>query len=198
LNLVGWSQGGPRAGGYAAQHPDRVERLVLLAPAYSRTGPDGPTAPNPNAVAFNTQSQAEFDANWDRQVGCTGQYEKAVSQTVWSEMVASDSVGATWGAGVRRAPTVPSWGFNRTIVSKSETPVLMVTGQHDKQVAPATVRQYYDDAGAQDKVFVDLACSSHNAMWERNHRLLFDASLEWFQKGTVKGMKTGTMKLGYE
>src|SRR4051794_12316660 len=45
VNLAGWSQGGPRAGGYAAQHPDSVQRLVLLAPAYARGGSDGPPAP---------------------------------------------------------------------------------------------------------------------------------------------------------
>ena len=37
LNLVGWSLGGPRAGGYAAQHPENAQ-LVLLAPAYNRDG----------------------------------------------------------------------------------------------------------------------------------------------------------------
>ena len=47
------------------------------------------------------------------------------------------------------------------------------------------------------KVFIDLACSSHNAMWEKNHMLLFRASLEWLQSGTVNGMKAGTLRLGY-
>ena len=36
VSMVAWSLGGPRAGGYAAQHPDKVNRLVLLAPAYNR------------------------------------------------------------------------------------------------------------------------------------------------------------------
>src|SRR5690349_18955027 len=70
VSLVAWSLGGPRAGGYAAQHPDKVSRLVLLAPAYGRTTAAAmPTLPNPGTV-FNTQSRTEFDANWDRQVGC--------------------------------------------------------------------------------------------------------------------------------
>ena len=198
LNLAGWSQGGPRAGGYTAQHPDQVQRLVLLAPAYARTGPDAAPAPRADAVVFNTQSQKEFDANWDRQVGCPDQYDKDVSRAVWSDMVASDPVGSTWGAGVRRAPTVPSWGFNKNAVSKNRTPTLMVAGVHDKQVNPANVRAYYEDLASPDKVFVDLACSSHNAMWEKNHLLLFQASLEWFQQGTVNGMKTGMLKLGYD
>jgi pimeloyl-ACP methyl ester carboxylesterase len=198
LNLAGWSQGGPRAGGFTAQHPDKVQRLVLLAPAYARTGPDNQSAPRTDAVVFNTQSQKEFDANWDRQVGCADQYDKDVSKVIWADMVASDSVGGTWGAGVRRAPTVPSWGFNRNVVSKNQTPTLMVAGAHDKQVNPNNVRAYYEDLAAADKVFVDLACSSHNAMWEKNHLLLFQASLEWFEKGTVNGMKNGMMKIGYE
>jgi hypothetical protein len=34
-------------------------------------------------------------------------------------------------------------------------------------------------------------------MWEKNHMLLFRASLEWLQKGSVNGMKTGMLRLGY-
>src|SRR5688572_28598154 len=36
VSLIAWSLGGPRSGGYAAQNPDKIEKLVLLAPAYSR------------------------------------------------------------------------------------------------------------------------------------------------------------------
>ena len=41
-----------------------------------------------------------------------------------------------------------------------------------------------------------LACSSHNAMWEKNHRVLFQASLDWLTKGKVNGMDQGQIKLG--
>src|SRR5438874_11325164 len=74
VSLIAWSLGGPRAGGYAAQHPDKVDRLVLLAPAYNRGAAAAPPAQAPAAVAFNTQSRDEFYANWDRQVGCPAQY----------------------------------------------------------------------------------------------------------------------------
>ena len=196
VSLVGWSLGGPRAGGYAAQHPEKVNKLVLLAPAYNRTGPDKQTA-GPGRGGFNTQSHAEFMANWDRQVGCPDQYEPAVSDAVWSEMLESDPVGATWGTGVRRAPTVPSWGFNAAVVAKTTIPILMVAGQYDKQVNPASVRNLYADVGSPRKVFADLACSSHNALWEKNHLLLFRASLEWLSKGTVDGKEQGEVRLGY-
>jgi pimeloyl-ACP methyl ester carboxylesterase len=113
-------------------------------------------------------------------------------------MVASDPVGSTWNAGVRRAPTVPSWGWNRAVVSKNQTPTLMVAGAFDKQVSPDRVRELYADLAAQDKVFVDLACSSHNAMWEANHTLMFKASLDWLTTGSVGGTKNGILRLGYE
>jgi hypothetical protein len=73
----------------------------------------------------------------------------------------------------------------------------MVAGVHDKQVSPDRVRQLYMDLASTEKVFVDLACSSHNAMWERNHLLMFRASLEWLEKGTVNGMKQGMLRFGY-
>jgi pimeloyl-ACP methyl ester carboxylesterase len=45
VSLVAWSLGGPRAGGYAAQHPEKVQKLVLLAPGYNeRNAADKPPA----------------------------------------------------------------------------------------------------------------------------------------------------------
>jgi pimeloyl-ACP methyl ester carboxylesterase len=175
-----------------------VQRLVLLAPGYTRTVADAAPVPLPERAAMNTQSAAEFTANWDRQVGCPDQYEHGASDAIWAQMLASDPVGATWGTGVRRAPATQNWGWNAAMVGRNQTPTLMVVGAHDKQVAPSRVRDLYADLGAPEKVFVDLACSSHNAMWERNHTLLFQASLEWLTERTVNGMKTGMLQLGYD
>jgi pimeloyl-ACP methyl ester carboxylesterase len=146
---------------------------------------------------MNTQSRADFDANWDRQVGCSNQYDPAVAQSVWANMLASDPVGATWGPGVRRAPVTTSWGWTTQVVQKTMIPTLMVSGAHDKQVDQQRVKDMYADLGAQQKVFIDLACSSHNAMWEKNHKLLFQASLEWLRDGTVNGKSNAMLRLGY-
>jgi len=198
VSIVGWSQGGPRAAGYAARNPEKVARLVVLAPAYNRVSQlEAPNPLPPSGGPMTAQSEADFKANWDRQVGCPGQYEPAASAAVWTDMLASDPVGATWGAGVRRAPAVPTWGFNQAAVAKMQMPFLMVTGAHDKQVAPERVRDLYADLGSKQKIIVDLACSSHNAMWEMNRLLLFQASLEWLKDGKVNGMSQGELKLGY-
>ncbi|HEY6506512.1 MAG TPA: alpha/beta fold hydrolase [Vicinamibacterales bacterium] len=197
VSLVGWSQGGPRTGGYAVQNPSKVARLVVLAPAYTRASPlAAPSSLPPGDGSMTAQSRNDFVANWERQVGCRGQYEPGASESVWSEMLASDPVGAKWGAGVRRAPRVPSWGFNQAAVGKLQTPYLMVVGEHDKQVVPDRVRQLYADLGSKQKVFIELACSSHNAMWEKNRQLLFRASLEWLRDGRVNGLSGGMLRLG--
>ena len=197
VSMVAWSLGGPRAGGYAAQHPDKVNRLVLLAPAYGRdAASEAPALPRPGTV-FNTQSRSEFDANWDRQVGCENQFDPKVREAVWAEMIASDPAGAKWGTGVRRAPSTTTWGFNKAMIGGMKTPTLMIAGAHDKQVPPERVRAAYDDLGAADKVLIDLGCSSHNAMWETNHLTMFGASLEWLKDGTVGGSRSGVLKLGF-
>jgi pimeloyl-ACP methyl ester carboxylesterase len=197
--LVGWSQGGPRAAGYAAGHPDKVSRLVVLAPAYNRDGPAGPPSAGTLFAdgSMNVQSQTDFSANWDRQLGCSEQYDSEVSAAVWAEMVASDPVGATWGTGVRRAPVVPTWGFNQAVVAKMTTPFLMIAGVTDRQVPPERVRLLYEDLGSEEKIFLDLACSSHNAMWERNHLLPFEASLAWLRDGKIDGVSRGMLRRGY-
>ncbi len=201
VSLVGWSQGGPRTGGWAALNPQRVNRLVVLAPAYNRAAGQLPAAgagrgAAPNIAAFNTQSEEEFTANWDRQAPCTGQYEPAAKQSVWREMLASDPVGAKWTPAGRRAPvTAASASWTTDLVRNMKIPTLMAVGVHDGQVNPQNVRNLYEDIGG-DKAFVELACSSHNAMWEKNHLLLFAASREWLDKGTVNGQKNVMLKMG--
>jgi pimeloyl-ACP methyl ester carboxylesterase len=197
VSLVAWSLGGPRAGGYAAQHPEKVHRLVLLSPAYNRTSAATPP-PLPNkGTVFNTQSRTEFDANWDRQIGCPGQSDPAVRDAVWSEMLKSDPVGATWGSGVRRAPSTTTWGWNAAALARMKTPTLLIAAALDKQVLPERVRAAYDDLGAGDKVLLDLGCSSHNAMWEKHHLELFAASREFLINGSVGGTRHGVVRLGY-
>jgi len=198
VHLVAWSLGGPRAAGYTALHPDKVDRLVLLAPAYNRnrsnTRPEAIPVPG---AAFTKQSRQDFIANWDRQVGCSDQYEQSVSDAVWSAMLESDPVGATWGTGVRRAPRTTTWGWARDEVVATSNPMLLVAGIHDAQVPATRVTEMYEDLGASQKVLLDLGCASHNAMWESNAGLLFDASLQWLRDGKVDGIDNGVLKKGY-
>jgi pimeloyl-ACP methyl ester carboxylesterase len=198
VSLVGWSAGGPRIGGYAAKNPDKVARLVMLAPAYGRSSSATPPAEMPRpGVPMSVQTYEEFMANWERQAPCAGQYDPQVAPVIWAEMLRSDPVGASWGPGVRRAPQTTTWGWNAQVVSGVRIPALLIAGEHDAQVAPTRVRELYEDLGSSEKVFIDLGCSGHSAMWEKNHELMFRASLEWLTRGTVEGMKSGVVRMGY-
>ena len=199
VHLAAWSLGGPRAGGYAARHPEKVMSLILLSPAYARGRSASPPAQVPGPGAPMTkQSRADFDALWDRQLGCPDQYEPEIRESVWKAMLESDPIGATWGSGVRRAPRVTTWGWSSEEVAAQETPMLLIAPETDVQVPPERVVELYEDVGAANKVLVHLACSSHNAMWETNREKLFEASLEWLRSGTVDGMSSGEVRLTKE
>lgn len=92
---------------------------------------------------------------------------------------------------------VPTWGFNKEAVARVKTPYLMVAGIHDKQVVPERVRELYDDLGSTDKVLIDLGCSSHNAMWEKNRKFLYDATVQWLREGRVNDRSSGVVRMGY-
>jgi len=197
VSLVGWSAGGPRVGGYAARNPEKVSRLVLLAPAYGRNSAAGPPATLPApGVPMGTQTYEEFAANLRRQAPCEAQLDPDAVRVIWSSMLASDPVGATWGTGVRRAPQTTTWGWNQGVVSQLRVPTLLAVGEHDAQVAPARVRELHEDLGSSEKVFLELGCASHAAMWEKNRLLLFQASLDWLTLGTVEGVREGVVRLG--
>jgi pimeloyl-ACP methyl ester carboxylesterase len=199
VSLFGWSAGGPRAGGYAARNPTKVGKLVLLAPAYNRNGSANRPATLPaSGSPFSVQTYEEFIANLDRQAPCPSQLDPAIGPVLWSEMMASDPVGATWGTGMRRAPSSTTWGWNQSVVAGVKIPTLLIAGVHDAQVSPARVREMHEDLGSTDKIFIDLGCSSHAAMWEKNHILMFKASLEWLTEGSVNGQKQGVVRMGYE
>lgn len=194
VHLVAWSQGGPRSGGYAAQNPDKVGNLVMLAPAYRSNVPVTKEAADFSGAAMTKQSNEDFVNNWNRQVGCDDQYTAAVSAAVWSEMLASDPVGATWGSGVRRAPRAVTFGWGADVVGSTEAPLMMVAGTQDAQVRPELVKNLYADYGG-PKLYLELSCSSHNAMWESDARELFEASYQWLNTTSYNGQGSGMLTL---
>ena len=198
VHMIGWSLGGPRAGGYASQFPEKVERLVLLAPAYLRDSPSvQPTEPDPRP-AMGSQSRADFMANWNVAQNCPGQRDAAVGDAIFTDMLASDRVGATWGPGIRRAPNVQTWGWNEDVVRRQTTPLLAIAAANDLSVAPGRVFELHEDYGADENVLIDLGCASHSPMWEGVHNVLFAASLEWLRAGTVNGATDGVIRMGYQ
>jgi alpha-beta hydrolase superfamily lysophospholipase len=99
---------------------------------------------------------------------------------------------------VRRAPIATTYGWTTERVKAMTTPTLMVVGTHDAQVQPQRVKDFYEDLGSPQKAYVELGCASHNAMWESSRHILFKASLEWLEKGTVEGQTNTMQRLGFQ
>jgi len=146
---------------------------------------------------MNTQSRQEFDANWDRQVGCTDQYDRAASNSVWTEMLASDAVGATWGPGVRRAPEMTGT-WPAAMAAKLTTPFLMISGATTSRWRRIACASCTRTPARPRRCSSISACSSHQRDVERNHLLLFQGPAEWLTQGHGNGMKSGMLKLGYD
>ena len=69
----------------------------------------------------------------------------------------------------------------------------MVAGTHDAQVVPQLVKNLYADYGATEKVYFEMTCSSHNAMWEKDAQILFDASYQWLINTSYQGSSSGML-----
>src|SRR5262249_37906632 len=148
--------GGNRAGGYAALHPDKVSRLVLLAPAYDRDHPESAPPQVPDAgTPVALISRPAFTASWDHQVQCANQFDPGIRDAIWTEGLAAD--GVAWAPEMRRVPATPAWRWNRSIAAQVQAPTLLISGEDDQMSAftvPDAVRTAYADLGSSQKVFV--------------------------------------------
>jgi len=147
-----------------------------------------------SAGPMTAQSRADFTANWDRQVGCPDQYEPAASAAVWSDNARVDSVARPGARAFAGAPLVPTWVSTKQSLQRCRR---LPDGDraHDKQSrrsASRPVRGLGEGKGdSRPRLLL------HNAMWEKNHLLLFKASLDWLKEGKVNGVSAGELKLGY-
>jgi pimeloyl-ACP methyl ester carboxylesterase len=194
VNIIGWSRGGPRAGGYAALNPEKVDRMVLLAPGYPPTTQNNPPAVVPAAgYPFTVLSTADMHNGWDTQAGSVKTFSPKIRPVINSTIYDYDYLGGTWGtAGVRRAPVwTPLWGWNKSLASRIEAPTLVIRGDLDTQVPVAQVKALYEDLWRQ-KVYVTVTNGTHFLQWEYQHKSLLEASSEWLRHGTYDGYATGT------
>ena len=94
VSLIAWSLGGPRAGGYAAQHPEKVQRLVLLAPAYNRKF--STSAPE-QLPAEGRGHEHAITQRVHCKLGPPGGLRKSIrSRSERKRVVGNDAVGSGW------------------------------------------------------------------------------------------------------
>lgn len=195
VNLIGWSQGGTRTGGYAALHPNKVDKLVAFAPAYDRTSA-GPQPTQPAGAAFAIQDHDAFLARWNSEVSCPNQVDPAAQEAMWRQNLASDEVASTWGQGFIRRPNNSGGGWNAALAARVRAPALLISGDLDDTVPSTRVRDLYDDLGSRQKMFILAHCGSHFALLEKEHRLLQNIVLSWLVQGRAVGQQAGIVSVG--
>ncbi len=197
VSLIGWSAGGRRTGGYAALHPEKVDKLVLLAPVYNRQTPTEPPAELP-APGFPLTVSSYLDVGQvsPAEQACGNAVELGAAEAVRAANRQIDPVGAGWGAGTTRASLAAIRGWNATMAGRVQAPALLMSGELDTTVPPQNVRDLFQDLGAEQKVFLELACTSHGAQSQSHYKIVQDASIDWLLNGSLDGQTSGSLRKG--
>lgn len=197
VNLIGWSAGGPRVGGYAARHPRKVGRVVLFAPAPTVAGLNIPETTEAG-FPLNLQTREDLEKKrWDPDVRCPGQLEPGIRDVVWNAIMQWDRVGAGWGpeGGVMRVRAATRFGWTPALAAKVAAPTLVMAGEFDRLVERRAV---FDQVGAKDKVFLTVSCASHFMQWEKQRAALHVASREWLTHGCLRNVRRGEIRVDPE
>lgn len=199
VSLIAWSWGGIRAGGYTALHPEKVDRLILYAPGYSRDWPasagDRPVPPRGLPMTLQTR-EALMVRRWRDEVECDDQIDPEIQPVIWQNIMGFDSYGAAWHPdGVMRVRMGNYWGWNREYAAKVDVPTLILIGEQDFLLENAD-NLYLDLTGTDNKVLALMECATHFAVWEKTqYKFMQEASKEWLTRGTVRGHKNGKHRI---
>lgn len=196
--LIGWSGGGCRSGTYIARHPEKIARLVVYASSnYQRDGSRKPAQVPKPGTPMTLQTYEDFiTKRWDPAISRADQVAPGLKEVAWQASLASDPLGATWGLaggkGGLRGPSRTYWGWNRDGAAQVTLPTLVMVGDGDR-LLPSN-RELYADLGASPKAFVEFACGSHFAQWEKQRHLLHRLSAAWLEETTVDGAAPGVYR----
>ncbi len=165
--MIGWPTGTPRIGGFAAEHPERVERIVLFAPPPFFDAEVAPEAlPEPGApMLLQTRDRLEKE-RWLADVKCADQIDDdSVRDVMWKALMQADGLGASWKpGGIMRAPNRMNFGWHGN-VAKIKAPTLTLLGAQDYFERR---HDAWKASTMEQKMLVKIACGAHYLKYEKN------------------------------
>jgi pimeloyl-ACP methyl ester carboxylesterase len=199
VSLIGWSTGAPRAGGFAALHPGKVDKLVLLAPSpfFPSDMPPDPM-PEPGAPVILQSREMLMNERWQDHVRAPGQIEHPeVRDIMWRALMFEDGLGAQWGpdgVGVMRAPSRMNYGW-RANAARVTAPTLVMLGEHDNYEKR---RDAWAGLASAHKTFVRIADATHFVQYERGRHAVHQLTENWLRRGELSGATRAELSVDWD
>jgi len=183
LDLMGWSWGTSTAGSYTSLHDEKINRLVLYAPAWLH---EPPVAPGGDPLgAYRMVGKDSAKARWLRGVS----EEKAatlippgVFDSWWDATLATDPVGSKLDPPIVRAPNGVVEEFTNYWLAgkpyydpgKITVPTLLIHAEWDADLPSYQAEAYFKQlTNVPYKRFVELGEGTHTVMLEKNRMQFF-------------------------
>jgi pimeloyl-ACP methyl ester carboxylesterase len=199
LDLMGWSWGTSIAGAYTARHNDKINRLVLYAPAWTV---QPPVEPSTKAIpAYRLVAKDEAKARWLRGVPEDKQatlIPPGVFDRWWDATLATDPVGSKMdppklrAANGVRAEFIDYWGAGKPFYDpgKIAVPTLLIHAEWDADLPTYMTEAYFAKlTGAPEKRFVQIGEGTHTVMLEKNRMQFFHEILGFLNESNVAAVK---------
>jgi pimeloyl-ACP methyl ester carboxylesterase len=192
LDLMGWSWGTSIAGHYASEHNDKINRLVLYAPAWTVDSPHEP--PTKPLVAYRLVGKDAAKERWYKGVPADKQetlIPPGVFDRWWEANLATDPVGGKMNPPMLRAANGVMFEFMNYWVagkpfydpSKIAVPTLLIHAEWDADLPSYMAHAYFTKlTAAPYKRFVELGEGTHSVMLEKNRMQFFHEILAFLSE----------------
>lgn len=180
INLLGWSWGTTTMGGYAAENPAKVAKLVLYAPVSSVPGFKIP--PYQGAYRSGTRERVRFG----HVLGIPKERVEEISPMSWYNTwfdanLATDPTGAKQNPPVLRAPNgvmkdlTDFWANGKPTYDAAaiRAPTLLIVGEWDGITPPVHAQELFKRlTGSRERRLVIMSEGSHAMSLEKNRMQL--------------------------
>ena len=181
IDLLGWSAGTQRAGLYAMQHPERVAKLILYAPAWKGTAEYRErvrkrieNGGHPlRHYRINTEAAARSDFV-DGELGLHPQFEEDVVARYAREALQTDPQSPNAFVGDATLPILDPLRIT--------VPTMIIFGEYDYYANEEDLLPFFAQLKTRDKRFVLLPHGGHALMLEKDHRRFQQEVLGFFDR----------------
>jgi pimeloyl-ACP methyl ester carboxylesterase len=193
--LIGWSWGCATMGSYAAEHPEKVEKLVLFAPGWLRDGPS-PTDQGGPLGAWRAVARESARERWLNGVPA-GKRDGLIPPgwfDAWADATfATDPAGAAMSPPVLRAPNGvvqdgrTFWSAGRALYDPAlvTAPTMIAVGEWDRDTPPALALALFPLlTNVRRKHLALIGEATHTMLMERNRMALFE-QVQLFLEGEL-------------